>query len=119
MEHGYILASVLLTVYGQLVVKWQVLNAGAFPSEPADRLRFLAGLLLNPWVISCFVATLLAALSWMVAMTRFELSYAYPFASLAYVLVTLFSVTLFGERLMVAKVLGLGLIILGLYVGSR
>jgi len=55
----------------------------------------------------------------MAAMTKLELSYAYPFMSLAFVLVLFLSAILFHEAVTVPKVLGLLLIIAGLIVASR
>ena len=52
-------------------------------------------------------------------MTKFELSYAYPFMSLAFVLVLVLSAVLFHEPLTVPKILGVLLIIIGIVVGSR
>jgi len=74
----YVFLTILLTVYGQLIIKWQVMNAGQFPTNNFDKAIFLFHLLLNPWVISALIAVFLAPLSWIVAMTKLELSYAYP-----------------------------------------
>lgn len=115
----YILLTVLLTVYGQLVVKWQVARAGSLPAGFGTRIVFLLRLLANPWVLSGLGAALLAALSWMAALTRFDLSFAYPFMGLAFVLVLVFSALFFGEPLTLAKVVGLLLVIAGLIVTSR
>jgi uncharacterized membrane protein len=55
-------------------------------------------------------------------MTRFELSYAYPFTSLNFVLVLAMSVWLLDEQLNLYKVAGVALIVLGTVVaaaGSR
>ena len=119
MSYVYVAVTVLLTVYGQIVIKWQVLNAGAFPEAPADKLQFLALLLLNPWVISAFAAALLASMSWMAAMTRLQLSHAYPFMSLAFILVLVASGVLFQEPITAPKVIGIVLVVLGLVVGSQ
>lgn len=59
---------------------------------------FLWTLLLNPWVASSFAAALIAALSWMVTMTKLPLSHAYPFVSLSFALVLLFSWLLLNDR---------------------
>ncbi len=80
-------ATVVLTVYGQLVFKWRVDVAGAFPSGSGERLDYVVRLFLDPWVISVFVTALLASLTWALALTRFELSFAYPFMALSFVLV--------------------------------
>jgi multidrug transporter EmrE-like cation transporter len=108
-----------LTVYGQLVVKWQVLEAGEFPAAMSDRFEFLLRLVTNPWVISVFIAAALAAVSWMAAMTRLELSAAYPFVAITFALVLILSGVFFDEAVTPAKTAGVGLIILGLVVGTR
>lgn len=119
MSYALVLATVVLTVYGQIVIKWQVLAAGAFPAAGSEQLWFLLRLLVNPWVISALAAALVAALTWMAAMTRLELSHAYPFMSLAFILVLLLSAWFFHEPLTWQKVVGLALICAGIAVGSQ
>jgi multidrug transporter EmrE-like cation transporter len=119
MDHLYIFGTILFTVYGQLIIKWQVTDAGIFPEDPGGKIWFLICLLGNPWVISTLAAAFLAALSWMVAMTRFELSYAYPFVGLAFALVLVLSVLLFHERITVPKVVAVAFIMAGITIGSR
>ena len=69
--------------------------------------------------MSAVVAGFFALLCWLAAMTKFELSYAYPFMSLAFVLVLIFSAVLFHEAVTVPKVLGVVLIMAGIIVASR
>lgn len=116
---AYVLGSVLFTVYGQIIVKWQVAKAGALPAALSERVPFLLGLIFNPWILSGILAGFFALVCWLAAMTKFELSYAYPFMSLAFVFVLILSALLFHEALSVAKVLGVLLIIAGIIVGSR
>jgi multidrug transporter EmrE-like cation transporter len=52
-------------------------------------------------------------------MTKFELSYAYPFMSLAFVLVLFLSALFFKEAITLPKLLGLTLIVAGIIVGSQ
>jgi multidrug transporter EmrE-like cation transporter len=115
----YIALTVLFTVYGQLVLKWQVNLAGAMPDSVAAKIMFLFRLLSNFWVISGFAAAFLASLAWMAAMTKFQLSYAYPFMSLNFVLVFGLSAWLFHESVTLPKLIGLGLIVLGIVALSR
>jgi multidrug transporter EmrE-like cation transporter len=114
-----IFITIVFTVYGQLIIKWQVMRAGEFPTEAADSILFLLHLIINPWVISGLMAAFLAALSWMAAMTRLELSYAYPFMSLNFVLVLVLSGMLFQEPITLPKVIGMALIVLGILVGGK
>lgn len=119
MSYLYIGCTVLLTVYGQLIIKWQVLSAGDFPEAPSDKLWFLLHLVFNPWVISAFAAALLASVTWMAAMTKLQLSHAYPFMSLAFVLVIILSGVFFNEPITVTKWVGIALVMAGLVVGSQ
>jgi multidrug transporter EmrE-like cation transporter len=119
MSYVYVFLTIVLTVYGQLVIKWQVAGAGAFPADAADKAWFLAKLLANPWIVSALAAALLAAVSWMAAMTRLDLSHAYPFTSLSFVLVVLASGWLFHEPITGPKIAGLVLISTGIIVGSQ
>ncbi|MDP2706729.1 MAG: hypothetical protein Q8O70_04405, partial [Burkholderiales bacterium] len=111
MSYVYVLATVLLTVYGQIAIKWQVLEAGPFPADPGAKLWFLARLLANPWVLSALAAGLLASVSWMAAMTRLELSHAYPFMSLAFILVMVCSAWFFSEPITPLKLTGIALVV--------
>ena len=117
--YAYVLGSVLCTVFGQIVVKWQVAKAGALPAALSEKIPFLLKLVLNPWVIIAMAAGFFALVCWLAAMTKFELSYAYPFMSLAFVLVLILSAILFHESVTLPKVLGVLLVISGIIVASR
>ena len=119
MSHIYIFLTVLLTVYGQIVIKWQVNLAGAMPIDLSNKVSFMIRLLLNPWIISGLLGAFLASLSWMAAMTKFPLSYAYPFVSLSFVLVLISSNLFFKEPITIDKSIGMGLITLGIIFGSK
>ena len=119
VDYLYIAGVILFTVYGQVVLKWQMNRAGPLPDAWTDKSAALLRLLLNPWVLSCIAAGALAMLSWMAALTRFQLSYAYPFVSVSFALMLLLSAALFGESITPFKAAGVALIILGVAVGAR
>lgn len=118
-DYLYILATILLTVYGQLALKWRVSSFGAMPVQLTGKLSYFSGLLLDPVILSGFAAAFLASITWMAAMTRFELSYAYPFMGLNFVLVLLLSGVLFGEPITAAKLAGSVLIVAGTVIAAR
>lgn len=112
-------ATILLTTYGQLVLKWQVTTPAPPPFRFMDDWPSIIVLLLRPWVISALAAAFLASLCWMAAMSRLELSKAYPFMALNFLLVGLLAIPLFGEALTRPKIIGLCLVIAGLAVLSK
>jgi multidrug transporter EmrE-like cation transporter len=120
MSYLFVVLTILLTVYGQMAVKWQVLEAGPFPDDFQGKILFLLRLVLNPWVLSAFMAGFLAALCWMAAMTRLPLSLVYPlFIGSCFVLVLFLSRFLFNEPLTWIKVASAAIIVVGMILGSR
>jgi uncharacterized membrane protein len=117
--YGYILTTLTLTVYGQLVLKWRISQLGPLPESLKDKVLVLVSLILDPYVFSVYIAVFGAGLAWMAALSRFELNYAYPFMSLSFVLVLLLSSWLLGESLTVARALGVALIVAGTVIASR
>ena len=115
----YIGMTILLTVYGQLVVKWQVSLAEAARGSHGEMMIFLLRLVINPWVLSGFAAAFLASVFWMAALTKFQLSYAYPFVALTFVFVVSAGGLLFGEPITLTKIAGLALIIAGVTLASQ
>lgn len=119
LGHVCIALTLVFTVYGQLVLKWQMGGVGPLPAGGIDKLAFLLRQFLNPWVFSGFVSAFLASLAWMAAMTRFDLGYAYPFMSLAFIIVMFFGVLFLDEQLALGKLLGTLLVMVGLVLIAR
>lgn len=117
-DYLFIAATIVLTVAGQFLLKWRMDQAGPMPAGAGPAVRFLVGLLLDPFVIASFFSAFLAALAWMATLTRFELSTAYPFTSLSFVVVLVVGVMFLGETWSLAKVGGVALIVLGTVVVS-
>lgn len=117
--HLFIALTLFFTVYGQLVLKWQMGSAGPLPDGGLDKFLFLLRQFANPWIFSGFVSAFVASMAWMAAMTRFELGYAYPFMSLAFVIVMLFGLVFLGEATNLPKIAGTLLVVAGLVVIAR
>lgn len=118
-DHGFIFATVVCTVYSQLIMRWRVTLAGPLPVEFMGRVEYVASLLFSPWILSAILATFMAGVSWMLAMTKFELSYAYPFVSLNFILVIFAGFLLFNEALTAPRIIGSALVIVGILILAR
>jgi multidrug transporter EmrE-like cation transporter len=119
LDYTYIFVTIFFTVYSQIVMRSEVVKAGSLPPDLPGKMLFVYHLFLNPWVLSSILATLFAGISWMLAMSRFEISYAYPWIGLNFVLMMLFGVLLFGESISMAKVVGTLLVVAGILVIAR
>lgn len=120
LNHFYIFLSILFGVVSQLIIKWQMSSFSFDDYQTWQEKYVLAfSMLLNPYIIVSLILTFLAGITWMIAMTKFEISYAYPFTLLGLVLVTIFSVVFFGESINIYKLIGIVFIILGIVVISK
>jgi len=115
MRYLYICGTLLFTVLGQILLKWRIGKLGfSLPEEGiTDKIAALVRLLFDPFILLGFFAALLASLFWIGAMSKFEITQAYPFMSLAPVIVFILGVWVLGEPFTVGKIIGLILIILG------
>jgi multidrug transporter EmrE-like cation transporter len=119
IDYIYIVATICFTVYGQLILKWRIGSYGPLPVNFIEKLKFLILLIFDPAIFSGFAAGFLASLAWMAAMTRFDLSHAYPFMSLNFVVVILLSGWFLSEPVTLQRALGVGFIVLGTVVAAR
>jgi multidrug transporter EmrE-like cation transporter len=119
LAHFFILATIFFGLYGQLMLKWQVNRSGAPPTDWAGKVEYIFSMLINPWVWTSLLAAFLGMLTWMLAIARTDLSYAYPFTSLSFVLILVASAIFFNEPISTNKVLGMILIVVGIMLGSR
>jgi drug/metabolite transporter (DMT)-like permease len=115
----YILVSGVLGVTGQLVIKGGLVALGRSGLRPDSLPSFMAALALNPVVVGGLAVYVLGTLFWLVALSRLDLSYAYPFASLNYVLVLLASWLVLGELPSATRLAGVALICLGVCAIAR
>lgn len=115
MGYLYILLTILLTVYGQLVLKWRLNLKGVMPEGLLQKLYYFWEVFWDFWVISSFASAFLASFTWIAALTKFDLSFAYPFTSLAFVMVMFLSYWLFNEPLNWQKLIGTTFIIIGIF----
>lgn len=109
----------LFTVYGQLVLKWRVNETDPLPASSGGKLSYIGRLLQDPWVLSAFGAAGIAAATWMLAVSQFPISRAYPFMSAAFGLVLIGATVFFAEPLTAPKVIGVLLIAIGIIVGAQ
>lgn len=114
----YIFDCLLFTVYGQLILKWRLSKLAFQLPDGAVWLKLLelVKVILDPFIFSGFLSAFVASLFWMAAMTKFEITYAYPFMSLAPAIVFVLGVVFLNETFTWGKIIGLIFIALGILI---
>ena len=118
MRYLYIFGTLFFTVYGQLILKWRLGNLNFLLPQGniLEKLVSLLKLIFDPYIFSGFASAFIASLFWMAAMTKFQITEAYPFMSLAPAIVFVLGIWLLGETFTWGKVIGLVLIIIGVII---
>lgn len=113
----YIFGTLIFTVYGQVILKWRLSQLQFQLPEPIiEKIVSLIKLVFDPYLLSGFVSAFIASLFWMAAMSKFEITKAYPFMSLAPALVFVIGILFLNEAFTWGKIIGLVLIISGTLV---
>ena len=114
-----ILLSGLLGVGGQVVVKQALGAAGPLPLGLDTIPTLLWSLASNPQIVAGLAVYSCGTFLWLVALSRVDLSYAYPFASLNYIFVLTASWLVLHEQPTPTRLVGVLAICLGVALLSR
>lgn len=111
----FIAATLLLTAYGQLMIR---ARAVALSPPGGDRAAYLRAMMLDPWVWSGLIGAVFASICWILALQRMSVTLAYPFMALSFVLVPLGALWLLREPVSPVQWLGSGLIVAGVALSA-
>ena len=111
-----ILLSVLLNCAAQLLIRKGMLVEGEVGMR--NMLSHLGSMMTNIWLWGAMFCFLGSILLWIVVLSRVEVSYAYVFNSIGYVVLTICAYWLFDESISIYKIIGMGVVILGLIIMS-
>lgn len=112
-----ILISVLLNCAAQIFIKQGMLQIGQITLS--NLLSNLIPIVCNYWLLSAVFCYVSSFLMWIIVLSRVEVSYAYPFLSIGYVVATIAGYYLFNENITIIRFLGLIVICIGVFLISR
>lgn len=117
---GIILASVLLNSAAQLALKAGARAIGtAVPGSGAALVSAALGAAMQPWIVFGLVCYFVSAGLWIAALTRVDITVAYPMLSMGYVIAAFAAWQLFGEQLGTMRLLGIATILVGVVILAR
>lgn len=119
ISFSLILAGVILNAAGQLLLKAGTNAVGHFDFHLDNVLPIGLKLAFNPFILSGMAAYGVSLVVWIMALSRVPVSIAYPMLSIGYVINAFIAWHWFGEALSAQKLLGIGCIVLGVYVITR
>lgn len=114
-----ILAGVLLNAIAQLLLKAGTNAVGHFEFSAANAVPIGVKLALEPHILGGIACYLVSLIVWIMALSRVEVSIAYPMLSIGYVVNAIAAWYLFGEAVGGMRLAGIGFIIVGVYLVAR
>jgi len=114
-----ILTGVLLNAVAQLALKASVRDVGEIGLVLSGSGGVALRLLSEPWLWVGLFCYGISVIVWILALSRVDVSIAYPMLSIGYVVNAVAAWAWFGEALSLARVGGIGIIILGVFVLAR
>lgn len=115
----YILVAGVFSVAGQIVMKRGLVGIGPIGLEASALPQALLSLALNPLIVLGLLVTVMGTFFWLITLSRVDLSFAYPFASLNYGLVLAAAWFLLDERVSPTRLLGVLTICAGVALVMR
>jgi multidrug transporter EmrE-like cation transporter len=114
-----ILVGVLLNAFAQVLLKKGMLGIGYFEFHFQNFFPIIKKVTINSYILSGLASYVVSVAIWLLVLARVEVSYAYPFLSVGYVVVTLMGYFIFQESLSWMRVVGIAVIIVGVLLLSR
>jgi drug/metabolite transporter (DMT)-like permease len=115
----YILIAVVGSAAGQLLLKKGMSTMGPLTISASQIFDILWRIGTNPYVVIGLFIYVCGTVFWLAALSRVDLSFAYPFASLSYIVMIVGGWQLFGERVDAWRVFGSLAIMAGVLLISR
>ena len=112
-----ILLSVLLNCAAQLLIRKGMLIEGEVGMQ--NMLSHIGSMITNVWLWGAMLCYALSIFLWMSVLSKVEVSYAYPFLSVGYVVSAIAGYALFNENLSPVRIAGIIVICIGVILISR
>lgn len=119
ISFGLVLTGVLLNAAAQLLLKAGTNAVGSFAFSVENLLPVGCRIATQPWILAGIGCYVVSVIVWILALSRTEVSVAYPMLSIGYLLNAIAAWYLFGEAVTPQRLAGIGLIMLGVFVVAR
>ena len=119
ISFALVLCGVLLNAAAQLLLKAGTNAVGHFEFSAANILPVGMRLAFQPHILGGLACYVVSVVVWIMALSRVPVSIAYPMLSIGYVVNAVIAHFWFGEALVAQKLLGIGFIIVGVFLVAR
>ena len=119
LTFSLVLAGVLLNAAAQLLLKAGTNRIGAFSFAFQNIVPIGLKIASSPHVLAGLGCYAVSVVVWILALSRVQVSIAYPMLSIGYIVNAVAAWMLFGESLTAQKLVGIGFIVVGVILVGR
>ena len=119
ISFALILTGVLLNAAAQLLLKAGTNAVGHFEFHVDNVIPVGLKLAFEPHIMGGMACYAISLVVWIMALSRVPVSIAYPMLSIGYVINAFVAYSWFGEPLAAQKLLGIGFIVVGVFLVAR
>jgi drug/metabolite transporter (DMT)-like permease len=114
-----LLTGVLLNAAAQLFLKAGTLRIGEFAFSMENIVPIGWKLATQPYIVAGVGCYAISLIVWIMGLSRVPVSIAYPMLSIGYIISAVAAWYLFGESLTAQKMIGIGFIVIGVYLVAK
>jgi multidrug transporter EmrE-like cation transporter len=119
LTFSLLMLGVLLNAAAQLLLKAGTNRVGEFAFSADNIVPIGAKLAANPPILAGLACYGVSVVVWVMALSRVPVSVAYPMLSVGYIVNAFAAWLLFGESLGAQKLVGIGFIVVGVFLVAR
>jgi spaO len=117
MQHiPLILSSVFLNALAQIFIRQGMLKLGSVSFNMEQIWNMALSVFTNMYLLSGMFSYGISIILWMIVLSKVNVSLAYPFLSVGYVVTAVLAYLIFKEPLTVQKIFGIAIICLGVVI---
>ncbi len=114
-----IIFGVLLNTTGQILLKEGMTRIGEFAFSLHNVLPIGVQVMTSPFIIAGLACYGFSLMTWLLVLSRLDVSYAYPMVSLGYIVTVFSAYFLLHETITPNRIIGTMIIMMGVFVLSR
>ena len=119
LTFSLLMTGVLLNAGAQLLLKAGTNRIGEFAFSVDNLVPIGSRLAASPFILGGLACYVVSVVVWILALSRVPVSIAYPMLSVGYIVNAVAAWMLFGESLTAQKLVGIGFIVVGVYLVAR
>lgn len=117
MAYFYLALTVAFSVYGQFVLKWRINLITTKFGADIGKVDLILKAVTDVFVLSGFLSAVVAAITWMLAMAKLQLTLAYPLTvACTFISISIISIMVLEEKLTIVRAIGIATILLGIFL---